>query len=446
MFAAVWIAPVVPAHAQFLRLGPFDIAAETGLEGIYTTNVEYERPSVAKQPMEDYYAVWTLDMNTSAGLVRNSNLNLDTGLSVERHARREDLDNDKEPFGHVDLTADFDLGHLTLSPFFKEQRSAVLQGDYGFVPGDQKQRDVNTTHDAGANLKWEREDLTVTAGYDYYRERHQDEEFQNNDQNKQTISFGAAWQMSKRLSLGYDYSRYKTEYVTDTDTNETVEVVTTNDAGEVVTGNVSRYQDWQGQQDVGLTLKILEKPNLDYTFGLQKLDENGEENGWEPTHTIDISQDFKVAENLKVTGAARYTNEKKKSENDIGFTYSIQADHEISRTARQRFSAQRTPVNTFGSTTDTDNTTLDWMLTKEDLFLYNLTMTLDVSYTIDKPMGSNDMETEKKWSYDFMLTHTRALSRKLQRTLSYEYRRENSDLQDEVLDENRVTLGFDYTF
>ena len=41
------------ASAQFLRIGPFNFTAKAKLEGVYTTNVEQERPSEATEDRED---------------------------------------------------------------------------------------------------------------------------------------------------------------------------------------------------------------------------------------------------------------------------------------------------------------------------------------------------------------------------------------------------------
>jgi hypothetical protein len=124
------------------------------------------------------------------------------------------------------------------------------------------------------------------------------------------------------------------------------------------------------------------------------------------------------------------------------------------------------PANTFGSTTKTDVTGVNYSLTKQDLFIYNLTFVFSVGYTYNKPMETAATETtteqqsegvtgepgeptasaESIWSYDVSLTHDRALSRKLHRSLGYTYHFEKSSLNPENLTEHDVTLDFTYTF
>jgi hypothetical protein len=99
--AALLLLPCTVARAQFIRIGPFDFGATAKLEGIYTTNVDGVRPSSATKEMKDYYATASFDLTSSMTLFRNSTIGLSTGLTIEKHARRKDLDTLSEPFGRA---------------------------------------------------------------------------------------------------------------------------------------------------------------------------------------------------------------------------------------------------------------------------------------------------------------------------------------------------------
>lgn len=64
----------------------------------------------------------------------------------------------------------------------------------------------------------------------------------------------------------------------------------------------------------------------------------------------------------------------------------------------------------------------------------------------NKPMGEGAGPTEETTSYTAGLSHSTAVSRRLNRNVSYEYRWSKSNLDDEPVLEHRVTLGFTFTF
>jgi hypothetical protein len=61
-------------------------------------------------------------------------------------------------------------------------------------------------------------------------------------------------------------------------------------------------------------------------------------------------------------------------------------------------------------------------------------------------MGVDAGDPEKTWTYTGDLTWTRKVSRKMERAISYRYRRESSDVEDEDLQEHRVTVSYIYSF
>ena len=190
---------------------------------------------------------------------------------------------------------------------------------------------------------------------------------------------------------------------------------------------------------------MLRRPLVTYTLGVEKEDNEEGDGEWEPTHTLNVSDEWNLSSVLRINANASYTYEQNPEENDIALVFLVGVEHDLGRTAVQRLTLSKEPVRTLGSTADTDNTTVHYNFTKRDLFIYNLTWTVDVDYSLDEPLDSLD-EAETTWTYGTGLTHTRALTRKIDRQLAYRYDREDSSLEDEILDEHRVTLSYVYTF
>ncbi|MFH1029114.1 MAG: hypothetical protein V1791_14015, partial [Pseudomonadota bacterium] len=199
-------------------------------------------------------------------------------------------------------------------------------------------------------------------------------------------------------------------------------------------------------QSAGLTLQLLERPRFTYTLAMEKSDSQGIWGSWHPTHNFNISDNFDISESFRIAANANYAIDEQLPANDIAFTYGIIISHDISRTMRENLSISRQPVDTFGTSADTDSTTIDYSFSKNDLFIYNLNLNLGVGYAIDRPMGPDAGPEERTWRYRAGLTHSRVLTRKITRTIDYTYTRENSNLEPEVLDEQRVTIGFNYRF
>ncbi|MFH0953352.1 MAG: hypothetical protein V1873_03380 [Verrucomicrobiota bacterium] len=435
----------VRVDAQFLRLGPLDFDAVASLEGVYTTNVDGARPSQTTKEQEDYYMVAALNLKSSSSVLRNSTLDVDTGIAVEKHAKRKDLDTLSEPFGNARIDNTTRSGRYTLHlNAFMGKTARTQQGTY--ISGTFMKRDVNTVSGYGAELTWVRGKIRWQARGSYARERHQDPEFQTGDRNSKDLGFGAAWTFSKRVSLRYDYSRSRTVTINEPDS----------------------YSGWDESQNAGLEVRLLTRPLLTYALGVENQMSQGVQEGWEPTHTLAISDTRSLSKKLSLSADATYRKEQTKDVNDISFTYSVSMNHALSRTARQELRLTREPVNTFGSTIDTDSTTVDYSFQKADLFMYHLNLVLGISYARNKPLGappppvvtsaesmavetaSTEVapsgEAEETWTYSASLSYDRKVSRKLSRSLAYGYSYEESNFVDEPLEEHRVTLTYKYAF
>lgn len=413
------------ASAQFLRIGPFNFTAKAKLEGVYTTNVEQERPSEATADREDYYLITGLDLASRAEMSPNTALDIETGVTLEKHFKRPDLDNSSDPFGKLRLSALTELGHYTFNVFAGVERTSESAEDT-YDPQQRKKRDVQDKQEYGAVVDWKRSGVSLQGSVDFTSERHADKIFQDADQDEQTWNFMADWRITKTLGLSYSMERTKTELVNNPDAN----------MGWQTTENIS--VDWM--------LPILKRPSLTYRFGMEKEDTDQEKGSWEPTHALNLSDAWVLSPVLRLSVGAAYTYEQSPEENDIALTYLVSLEHDIGQTAMQTLTLTREPVRTLGSTADTDNTTVHYNFTKRDLFIYNLTWTLDVEYSRDTPLNSDLGESETVWTYGTGLTHSRAITRKIERQLTYKYDREDSSLEDEILDEHRVTLSYVYTF
>ena len=434
LVAALFFLPGVAAHAQFIRIGPFEFGATAKLDGIYTTNVDGVRPDSTDKEMKDYYATASFDVTSSTALFRNSKLDLSTGLTVERHVKRTDLDTTSDPFGRGRMDTEFQFGRYTLRLNLASETTAT-ESEGIYTPGQSKKtRDINTVTDYGAELEWQRNDLTVIGGYNGSQERHQDEQFKFADQNTYEAYLTTDWKFSKRMAFNYGYRRDKTELL--------------NEPTNAVSGPAdSSSDDWNERHTVGLEFEILERPHFTYTLGAEQSSVQGETIDWEPTHTFAIDDQLDFTKTLRLRGNASYKYAQKYAADEIALICDVTLENDISHTARQSLELRKQPAGTFGSTDKTDVTSLDYILQKDDLFIYDLNFTFSASYTKNKPIGSDEAaEPETVKTIEPKLSWDRTISRKITRSLAYLYHWEHSDLLSENLTEHRVTLSYSYTF
>lgn len=413
------------AHGQAIRIGRFDFVTVAGLDLVYSTNVEQEQEDEVtiidgeEQEKEDYYLVARLSLSSVKSFSPNSTLSFNTGISVEEHFVRDDLDTLSEPFGVIDLEYSSFFGRYQTTFRAGYTRTETTEDDT-FVPGGRKLRDVNTVMRLGADLAYEYGRFTGLASYSYSEERHEQEEFQDGDKDEQDFSVNLDYAINDRLSAVYEFDREKTDLLRSDD----------------------QFEGWEDRQFVGFEVLLIEDPNFLYTVGFEEEDDQEEEGEWELIHTFTIDETYDFTDTVTLTLAASYTIEDDREEDDTAFVYSARLDHTLDRYAEQSFTFTREPRDTFGATQDTDSTSYDWQLTKDQLFVRNLSLTLRASYDIDQPVASEEERTNR---YGVTLDHERQLSRKLSRTLQYLYDYEDSNLTTPIR-EHRVQLSFDYTF
>ncbi len=452
--ACVVMAPF--AGATFLRLGPFDFAAETLLEGIYTTNVEGERPDETEEGFneeqpdrEDYYGVAGLALAANAAMTPQTVLTIDSAMAIEEHVNRPDLNNSSSPFGRLRLASVSQFRHAKIDLIGSIERTSESQDDV-FVPGNRKKRDVQDMAMYGASISWLWKSASLGARYDFQRERHDDEDFQDGDQDETTLGFNAGLAPSRWFSITYDYERIKTEQIHPlrAATNGIVEAL----LGEEDDEEEDDEDNWKETETISLNapIPLWRRPQITYSLGFERESDENETGDWEATHTISMGDDLPLLESrsFRLSANAAYTFENDEENDDINFTYGVTAEHDISRTLRHSLRLTREPVDTLGTDAETDSTQYDYTLTKNDLFIYNLNLLLNVSYSRNEPVGEVGelIEIENTLRYYASLEHRRALSRKLERSLMYSYEHDDSNLEAEPLEEHRVTLSFQYTF
>lgn len=410
------------ARGQFLRLGPLDFDATLTLEAIYTTNVDQAREDEYEegQDMEDIYFVASLDLRSQAYVAPSTDLSLNTSVAVEKHLNREDLDNSSKPFTSARLATFTDLSRYTIALEASYERTAEEEDEVFFPGGSTLTRRERDTYGYVGRLGWELEPFRAGAYYDFSSERYLDEVDQDGDKDDYSYGFDFNWAINRRLGASYTYEKTKTDLIND-----------------------DENPPWDLTQNILLSILVLEKPSFTYGFGYQKEDTGGEKGDWEYTHNFSLSDEYQLARNLKLSYSMTYGLEEQPEDEDVTFQYSISLDHEISRTARQQLQFTREPIDTFGSTTETDATTYSYSFNKDDLFIYDLMFDFGVSYQINEPV---DGPTEEIWNYSTGLRHAVPVSRRLTRSLEYRYTLEDNNTQPQLLEEHRVTLAYSYAF
>lgn len=419
----------VAQNNAFLKLGPFMFDSQTSLEAIYTTNVEQQRPSEAEAEMEDSYLVWSLDLKSTTDFLPSTELTLDTGITIEEHFNRPDLNNSDNPFGRLFLSFVTDVEPVKFSADALLEHTSESVEDKYVPPGREfprKKRQEGYTFDYGAAANWNSDRLALVAEYREIQERYADDESKIDDNDKQTESYGAIVDLALirgiQIGAGYSIEYTTTEFIND------VGGVREEDT-ETIDLKIAPSEQW------------FARPKIDLSIGLQKEYTDGESDGWETVYTITVSDELDITPSLNLEGAVGYKREEDPEADDIQFTYSAILTHELSARASQKLSAKREPVDTLGSTSETDSSAFDYTLSINDFLLRQVRMSTGIGLKIDKPVES---EEERTQNFLFSLSHMIPINTRLTREFRYDYTVEDSNLEKELLEEHRVTLSFVY--
>ncbi|HMP91030.1 MAG TPA: hypothetical protein PJ991_12570 [Kiritimatiellia bacterium] len=410
------------ASGQFIRLAGFDFSAKTGVDAVYTTNVEQERKSEATADREDYYLVWWLGLDAIREIGPSTKLDLSTGMAIEKHFNRPDLDNSDRPFARGRIRIDSQLNRYLLFASASYERTSESTENV-FVPGGGKRRQVGTTIEYLGGFDWEYNDWSAGASYTLTQDRYDSEDFKPDEQDEDKILAYIYWKMFENLGLGYKYEREKVDFIN-------------RDDGE---------GDWLTTQTITLDwlITLIQRPHLTYSLGIEKEDTDEEDGEWELTHTFMVTDEWDLSPTLRLSGFASYKIEETPEEDEVELQYGIFLDHVLSQRSSQSLYATRKPVKTLGSTLDTAETVYGYLFKTIDFLIYDLSFNFSVKYTINEPVVG---DTEKLWEYMASLEHRRQLTPNLSRTLRYTYTLEESNLESENLDEHEVRLSFEYVF
>jgi len=422
LVALLAIMPPYSANAAFLRLGPFDFEAQTSLEGIYTSNVEGERPDEQTAEPVDYYFVWSFDLGSTADFLPGTTFNVDTGIAIEKHLNRPDLDNSEAPFGRFALDFETVAEPIYLSGMTRYERSSESVEDK-YVPAslkdDRKRRQTGTDFEYGAIAGWDGDLLDLSAEYTFLQERYDSYDFFEEEKNEENLNYLSSLELTEFLSVGYkvEYSR--------TDQINVSDGVGPTEKTESIT--------------LDFTQNLLERPQLTYSVGVQREYIEEETDGWEIIHNATLSEDVELSPSLRLAGEITYKYEDNPEDDDIAFTYGLVVEQELSRRHSHAFRATREPVDTLGSTTETDETKYGYTFSIADFLLPGISASFGTAHTISRPV---DDDTERTWENSAGLTHTVQINSRLSRVIGYTYMRETSNLEYDPLEEHRVDIAY----
>ncbi len=426
--ALVWLALGQSGFAQTFRLGLFDFFLTGTADLGYESNVDGAYPEDEDPLYEkgDFYWMPGLTLQSSSvGMRPSTTLKLAGAYEYQDYFKRNDEDTEL-----YDFNADFKTVHPRLTLGGNGRTAYEIKSEQDtYRPGGSK-RDPMQTQEASVFANWNYRKFRIETHADYSRERHDKEEYKPDDEDETTVFAGAYLDLFTWGSVYYSWEQKVTTLV---ETNEETDEVTKNFG-----------------LDGSVPLSWLAHPKITFQLGFEseEVDTEGEEDEdptWEPTFTITAEDEFQLTKSLYLAGAATW--ESKEDEDEVTFEYNAQLTHQLSRQVRHSVSFTREPQDTFGSNADTETTTYGYAFDAKDLIIYGLGFTFSAEYELETPLGEEDAETEKTTTFDVSLSHSRQLSKRLARRITYTYSWENSNFHDEgALEEHEVIYGFTYDF
>ena len=417
-----------------LTIGPLKLQKSLFADLTGTTNVDgisKERAREAGVDREDLYLTYGFRFGISGRVYPDIDLNFSTNLSRERHFIRTDLNDDGEiPFlGDANFDFNRSRGHLRYGFLLRHSASTEQEKQKVFVPAArrlQSVREVEQITDIGGTLGWTYERLTLNNTYNYSRTRF-NKEFADGDENEQTYDFSANYQLNRILSTTFSHTLENTEQV--------------GQPGSPETG-------WLETSSVRLNAKLLQRPSLTYSIGAEREEDGTNKAEWEPIHIVTLSDFRNIGSNIRLSADATYTYEEQPEAEDISFVYNFSLNHRMPYAITQTLQFIREPAETFGSTTDSDQTTYSYNLTKSQLFILNLSAAFTARREETKPAASDGTtgptEVSDEMQFDLSWRGAKRLSRWLSLRRDYQYI--YTDSSDEgTYDEHRLVLGVEVT-
>ncbi|HAL92484.1 MAG TPA: hypothetical protein DCM68_05600 [Verrucomicrobia bacterium] len=439
----MWLALALPGFAQTFKLGLFEFLLTARTELGYQSNVdgaypEEEDPNYQKG---DFYWMPGVSMQSSSvGMRPSTTFNLSGSYEYMDYFKRNDEDTEL-----YDFNVTFQTAHPRLTLGGNGLISYEIESEQDtYRPGGSK-RDPMMTQEGSVFANWNYGKFRLEGNADHTRERHDKEEYRADDQDETLLFAGVFLDLFTWGSLYYSWENDVTTMV---ETEEETDEITENFG---ISGTIP--------------LSWLARPKITYSFGFESEDVDtgeGEDKGatWEPTHTLTVMDEFQLSKSLHLAMSATWEDTwtddeiswttpsgEVATDEEVTFEYNVQLTHQLSPRAQHALTFTQEPQETFGSTADTETTTFGYNFGIKDLILYGLSFAFSAEYELSTPLGEEDAETEKTTTFDVSLNHSRQLSRRLSRNLTYTYSWENTNFHDDgAMEEHEVIYGFAYAF
>lgn len=434
---AVWALPAAESFAQNLKVGPFGLTLAATAELAYDSNVDDAYPEEEKEGFQkgDFYWMPGLSIQSQAVPMRPSTtFSLGAQIAYQDFFTRNDLDTEI-----YNVALNFQTTHprLTLGGMASADYSVEGVEDQ-YVPGGST-RDPVLTREGSLFANWNYRKLRIETSAEYSEELHEEEEFQEGDQEETTLSAGVYYDLFTWGSLFYSWENTVTTQLQ----SEEEKDETTHTFG----------------LDGTIPVELLRRPKITYTFGFSYEDEQTdgtegeEEPSWDPTHTITVQDEFQLSKSVNLSMSATWEDtwtdnepsfawpgEDTGDEDEVTFQYEVLLSQTLGSRAKHELAFSQEPEATFGSNTDTESTTYRYNFELRDLLVYGLNFNAGAEYELETPLGEGAAETEKTTILRTGLAHTRQFSRKLSRTLTYDYTWEDSNFHEAGANEKHLVI------
>jgi len=419
----VWIAAVLlclggaawgQKPTQF-KLGGFVFSLAPSVGLAYDSNVDDAYPEEEDPVLEKADFYWQPAISLNAAPVKlnpATTLTLGGGLTYMDYFKRDDLDTETYS-GNVSINSV--SRYITLTGAGTVDYSLENSQD-AYRPGGVT-RDPTLTETLMGGVQWQWQKLRANWTGTFTRERHTDEEYKGGDNDEYDWVAGIYFDFVSWASVFYSYEWDKSIQLHPEET-ETIDMT----------------------DSAGLTMTYSGHPQITYTLALERSrsDPKTEEKGWEPTHTISVADSFDLTKHTHFSASATWDDTVK--DDEVSFTYTLSMAQELTAWMSHNLSFTQEPRPTFGSTSDTETTTLAYTLSLSDFLMKGVGASGGITYEKSTPLGDSDALSEYTTTMNFSLSHSRVLSRRLSRTLSYTYTWENSNFHTEGAKEKHLIM------
>lgn len=416
-----------PAAAQkpsVYRFAGLDFTLSGSLALNYSSNVDQIYPEEEKENYrkDDFYLVPSLTLSAAPiRITPSTTLTFGGTVGYEKYFERKDLDTETY---NLSLALSSVLRYLSLNAAASIERSTENSEDETYKPGGYS-RDPQVTEEVSFGATRVFNLLTVSFTTDYTRERHDYEEYKSSDQDEFTFDLDVRYALTTMFSAFYTHSYDWTHTIQDDETKTEIE----DNLGIAMNGGIGRHP--HVTLAVGMEREVTDDPEDD-------------EKKWKPVIDLSITDAYDLTKYVSVAAGLTWSDDKE--EDEVSFTYNASITHRLPPYITQSLAFTCEPLDTFGSDADTESTTFTYSLGINPFFAKGLSFAGSVEYAIDEPLDKSS-PTEYTTTYNANFTHTRLLSRKLSRALSYNYTWENSNLHHDGANiEHLVTYQLNYVF